>query len=95
MSAAYYTPSGRLPAQAVVLSAAGALLVAVPAWLYAWLTSHSPFVLLDWCAMIAFAVAMGWAAERAARRGKARNPVWMGRLGLAIGVAGWYAHWAA
>lgn len=95
MSSPYYAPSGRLPPQAVALAAAGALLVAVPAWLYAWLTIHSPFVLLDWFAMIAFAVAMGWAAERAARLGKARNPVSMGRLGLAIGVAGCYAHWAA
>ncbi|WP_137172674.1 M48 family metallopeptidase [Massilia sp. HP4] len=95
MNSPYYAPSGRLPVQAVVLAAAGALLVAVPAWLYAWLTIHSPFVLLDWFAMIAFAVAMGWVAERAARRGKARHPVWMGRLGLAIGIAGWYVHWAA
>jgi len=95
MSSPYYAPSGRLPPQAIVLAAACALLAVIPAWLYAWLTIHSPLVLIDWAAMCVFAVVMGVAARQVARQAKARNPVWMGRLGLAIGVAGWYAHWAA
>ncbi|MDY0963262.1 hypothetical protein [Massilia sp. CFBP9026] len=95
MSSPYYVPSGRLPARAIVSTAACALLVMIPAWLYAWLTIHSPLVLLDWFAMCVFAVVMGVAARQVARQAKARNPVWVGRLGLAIGVAGWYAHWAA
>ena len=45
--------------------------------------------------MAAFAVTMGVGAQMAARLGKARNPLWMGQLGLMIGVIGWYAHWAA
>lgn len=95
MSSPYYAPSGRLPAQAIVSTAACALLVVIPAWLYAWLTIHSPLVLLNWFAMGVFAAVMGVAARQVARQAKARNPMWMGRLGLAIGVAGWYAHWAA
>jgi hypothetical protein len=95
MSSSYYVPSGRLPPQAIVSTAACALFVVIPAWLYAWLTIHSPLVLLDWFAMGVFAVVMGVAAREVARQAKARNPMWMGRLGLAIGVAGWYAHWAA
>lgn len=91
----YYVPSGRLPARAVVLASLCALAVVVPAWLYAWVTTHSPLVLLDWFAMAAFAAAMGVGAHMAARLGKARNPPWMGRLGLMIGVVGWYVHWAA
>ncbi len=95
MSSPYYVPSGRLPGQAIVAAAACALLVFVPAWLYAWLTIHSPLVLLNWFAMGVFAVVMGVAARQVAHQARARNPMWMGRLGLAIGVAGWYAHWAA
>jgi len=94
MSSPYYAPSGRLPARAVMLASVCALAVLVPAWLYAWLTIHSPFVLINWLAMAAFAVAMGVGAQMAARLGKARNPLWMGRLGLMIGISGWYAHWA-
>jgi|GEM_PF-3672983 len=45
--------------------------------------------------MCVFADVMGVAARGAARQAKARNPIWMGRLGLAIGVVGRYAHWAA
>lgn len=95
MSSPYYLPSGRLPASAVVLAFLYVPVVAAPAWLYAWLMIHSPFILLDLFALAAFAVAMGMFASGAARRGKARNPLWMGRLGLMIGCAGWYAHWAA
>ncbi|MGF6271890.1 hypothetical protein ABIB38_000232 [Massilia sp. UYP11] len=95
MSSPYYVPSGRLPAPAFVWTAACAAFVVIPAWLYAWLTTHSPLVLLDWVAMCVFAGVMGVAARQVARRAKARNPLWMGGLGLAIGVAGWYAHWAA
>ena len=95
MNSPYYAPSGRLPAQAIVAAAACALFVAIPAWLYAWLTFHSPLVLLNWLAMCVFAAVMGAAARLAARQGKARTPLWMGCLGLAIGIAGWYAHWAA
>ena len=87
MSSPYYVPSGRLPAQAIVSTAACALLVVIPAWLYAWLTIHSPLVLLNWFAMGVFALVMGVAARQVARQAKARNPMWMGRLGLAIGVA--------
>ncbi|GEM_PF-1081128 len=95
MSSPYYVPSGRLPAQAIVSTAACGLFVVIPAWLYAWLTIHSPLVLLNWLAMGVFAGVMGVAAREVARQAKARNPMWMGRLGLAIGVVGWYAHWAA
>lgn len=95
MSSPYYVPSGRLPAQAIVSTAACALCVVIPAWLYAWLTIHSPLILLNWLATGVFALVMGVAARAVARQAKARNPMWMGRLGLAIGVAGWYAHWAA
>lgn len=95
MSSPYYLPSGRLPASAVALAFLVLPVVAAPAWLYAWLVIHSPFILLDLFALAAFAVVMGMFASGAARRGKARNPLWMGRLGLMIGFAGWYAHWAA
>jgi len=95
MNSPYYVPSGRLPAQAIIWTVACALCVVAPAWLYAWLTIHSPIVLLNWFAMCVFAVVMGVAARQVARQAKARNPMWMGRLGLAIGFAGWYAHWAA
>lgn len=86
MSSPYYAPSGRLPARAVVLASVCALAVLVPAWLYAWLTIHSPFVLINWIAMAAFAVTMGVGAQMAARLGKARNPVWVGRLGQLFSI---------
>lgn len=95
MSSPYYLPSGRLPANAVVLALLCVPVVAVPAWLYGWLMIHSPFILLNLFALAAFAVVMGRAASNVAHYGKARNPRWMGRLGALIGLAGWYVHWAA
>lgn len=94
MNSPYYVPSGHLPAQALVLAICCTLLVVVPALLYAWFTRHAHFFLLDWLALLVFAAGMGRAAEFVAHHGKARSPRWMGRLGLAIGIVGWYAQWA-
>lgn len=94
MNSPYYVPSGRVPAQAVVLAVCCTLLVVVPALLYAWFTRHARAVLFDLLAVLMFAAAMGWTAEFVASHGKARSPLWMGRVGLAIGIAGWYTQWA-
>jgi hypothetical protein len=91
---AYYVPSGRLPPRAVTLTLRCAVAVVPVAWLYAWLTIRLPLV-LNLGAVLAFALAMGLATRYAARCGQARNPVWMGRLGLALGLVGWYAQAAA
>jgi len=47
MSSAYYVPSGRLPAQAFVSTAACALLVVIPAWLYAWLDENFASITME------------------------------------------------
>lgn len=94
MNSPYYVPSGRVPAQAVVMTVCCVLLVVVPALLYAWFTRHVRAVMFDLLAALMFAAAMGWTAEFVASHGKARSPLWMGRVGLAIGIAGWYTQWA-
>lgn len=92
---AYYVPSGRLPVRAVTLTLR-CMLGAVPAaWIYAWLTIHMPLLLLNAVVTLAFALGLGLATRYAARCGQARNPLWMGRLGLALGLAAWYAQAAA
>lgn len=91
----YYLPSGRLPSRVMTLTLACAAIVTIPAWLYAWITIAAPLVVVDWFALFGFALLMGLAMAGVARLGKARNPVWMGRLGLGLGTIGWYAQWAA
>ena len=92
---AYYVPSGRLPVRAVTLTLR-CMPGAVPAaWIYAWLTIHMPLLLLNAVVTLAFALGLGLATRYAARCGQARNPLWMGRLGLALGLAAWYAQAAA
>lgn len=95
MSTPYYVPSGRLPLRAVGLTIVCALLTIGPAWVYAWLTVHVPMVIVDGFALLAFAFGMGAAVHYVARRGKVRNPLWMGRLGMLVGVMGWYVQWVA
>lgn len=73
MSSPYYQPSGRLPANAVMLALLSLPVVAVPAWLYGWLMIHSPFILLNLFGLAAFAVVMGRAASNVAHYGKARR----------------------
>jgi len=91
---AYYVPSGRMPARAVTLTLRCGVAVIPAAWLYAWLTIRLPLV-LNIGAALGFALTMGLATRYAARCGQARNPAWMGRLGLALGLLGWYAQAAA
>jgi hypothetical protein len=95
MSTPYYVPSGRLPLRAVGLTIVCALLTIGPAWVYAWLTVHIPLLIFHGLALVGFAVGMGAVAYSVARRGKARNPLWMGRLGMLIGLVGWYVQCAA
>lgn len=95
MSSPYYVPSGRLPLRALVLTLACVPLVVGAAWLYAWLPLNVPLWFVTCFAMMCLATGMGTVMERVARLGKARNPVWMGRLGLFVGLVGWHAQWVA
>jgi hypothetical protein len=64
------------------------------AWLYAWLTMHIPFI-FNFLPACAFAIWLLFIAKFVAGRAKARNPRWMGRLGVVIGLVGWYCQWTA
>jgi len=92
---AYYVPSGRLPARTVTLMLRCIAAVIPAAWIYAWLTIHMPLVLLNVGVTLVFALGMGLATRYAARCGRARNPVWMGRLGMALGGGLLAAFWLA
>lgn len=94
-NSSYYVPSGRVPPRVVTLTISCAAVITIPAWLYAWITIKAPLVVVDWFALFAFAFLMGLAMAGVARVGKARSPAWMGRLGLCVGLVGWYAQWAA
>lgn len=95
MNTPCYVPSGRLPLRAVILTLVCAVLIVFPAWIYAWLTIRASLFIVDVLALLGFALGMGVAVHHVARIGKARNPLWMGRLGLLVGIVGWYAQWAA
>jgi hypothetical protein len=88
MSTPYYVPSGRLPLRAVVLAIVCALLTIGPAWVYAWLMVRVPLLIVHGFALVGFAVVMGAAAYYAARRGKAPNTQWLGRLGMLVRAMG-------
>jgi hypothetical protein len=63
-------------------------------WVYAWLAVRTP-AFLDFFLLLLFALGLGRLASLAAWVAKVRNPLWMGRFGLLVGLAGWYGHWAA
>lgn len=64
------------------------------AWLYGAATAHVP-LFLDFLLMSAFALWIGWICRMVASKAKVRNPKWMGKLGIVIGVVAWYSQWTA
>jgi hypothetical protein len=93
MTTPYYRPSGCVPASAypiaIVISAG-----LVPfAWLYAWLIIHAPPV-FNFFIAFGFSFAIGWLTKLIAAHGKIRKLSWISRLGIVLGVAGWYLQWA-
>jgi hypothetical protein len=95
MTSPYYCPSGRLPPTAIPFTILGSIAALPGAWIYAWLTVHIPFVYFNFFFTTCFAICLGCIAKYAATHGKVRNPRWMGKLGVAIGLVGWYCQWAA
>lgn len=91
---ATYTPSGRVPATILPVTILYALATLPFAWLYAWLILYLP-PLLNVLVAMCFSLSMGALAHKAASQAKVRNPRWMAGFGTAIGLAGWYVHWAA
>lgn len=94
MTSPYYLPSGRLPVVAVPLTALGAMATLPAAWLYGVATAHVP-LFLDFLLLSAFALWIGWISRTIASKAKVRNPKWMGKLGIVVGVAAWYSQWTA
>jgi hypothetical protein len=95
MTSPYYCPSGRLPPTAIPFTILCSVAALPGAWIYAWLTTHIPFVYFNFIFATGFAIWLGCIAKYAATYGKVRNPRWMGKLGAAIGLVGWYCQWAA
>ncbi|MDP5238768.1 hypothetical protein Q9Q94_04470 [Uliginosibacterium sp. 31-16] len=95
MDSLYYQPSGKLPVKtlpAFLLTAA----CAVPlGWLYAWLIWHIPLVYINFLITLGFGGAMAVAMMMALDHGHCRNPLLATLGGLAVGLLGWYAQWAA
>jgi hypothetical protein len=95
MRSPYYCPSGRISPKAIPTTVLCSMAALPGAWLYAWLTVQIPFIYLNFFFAAGFALWLGCIAKYAATHGKVRNPRWMGRLGVAIGLVGWYCQWAA
>lgn len=94
MTSHYYRPSGRVPASAYPFVVLYALATIPVAWLYAWLMIHVPPV-INLFFTVCYSVWLGYLTSRAGARAKVRNPDWMARAGIVIGLAGWYFQWAA
>ena len=62
--------------------------------LYAWLVFHLPGI-LNVFVCFAFAFVLGSFAKRVCVTAKVRNPRWIGRYGLLLGLCGWYVQWTA
>jgi hypothetical protein len=95
MTSPYYSPSGRLPPTAIPFTVLCSVAALPGAWLYAWLITHIPFVYFNFFFATGFAIWLGCITKYAATHGKVRNPRWMGKFGVAIGLVGWYCQWAA
>lgn len=94
MSYPVYQPSGIVPAGAI-LSAAASVAITVPlAGIYAWLILQLPAV-LNFFVSFAFAFMLASLVKRVCVRSKVRNPQWIGRFGVLLGVCGWYVQWSA
>jgi len=86
MNSSHYVPSGRLPVRTVILALCCIVIVIIPAWLYAWVTIKAPLVIVDWFALFCFALLTGLLMAGVTRLGKARSPLWVGWLGLGVGI---------
>jgi hypothetical protein len=93
MSSTYYRPSGRFPAKNLFYALAYSTAAIPLAWLYVWLTLNIPFIYVNFFIAAGFAIVLGMIANLTASSGKARNPLFMGLLGFAIGFFGWYCQW--
>lgn len=94
MTHPYYLPSGRVPRSGIFI-VAGIGSAAVPlALIYAWLISDLVIVLRPFV-LWGVSAGLGALARAAAACGKVRDPRWMGRAGLGIGLLAWYIQWAA
>lgn len=93
MTYSVYQPSGTVPGLAMPLAAV-LLAASLPlAALYAWLGFHLPGI-LDLFICFTFAYVVGSLAKRVGAKAKVRNPRWLGRYGLLLGLCGWYVQWA-
>lgn len=94
MSYSCYQPSGAVPARAFFLAApccALAFALSIP---YAWLTFRLPG-LLGFFLCFALAFALGGAVKAVCASGPVRNPRWVARFGVLLGLGVWYLQWSA
>jgi len=94
MTSLYYQPSGRVPASALPIILSYACATLPVAWIYAWSTLQAPTLARPIFTLF-FSLWLGYMVQQAGVRGKVRNPAWLARASLAIGLAGWYFQWAA
>jgi hypothetical protein len=72
-----------------------AAITALPAaWVYAYIRIHAPLPVHFFFAFL-FAIWLGISTKYIATHGKVRNSKWIGKLGLLIGLMGWYVQWVA
>lgn len=94
MTSMYYVPSGQVAPRAVPVVLGLALAILPSAWLYAFLLRLLPGVLCPF-ATLGYAAWLGFLVKSMAKQGRIRNAVWIGWIGFASGLLGWYLHWAA
>lgn len=93
MTYSVYQPSGTVSRVAIPLAVVF-LAASLPlAALYAWLSFQLPGI-LDLFICMTFAFVLGSFAKRVCAKAKVRNPRWIGRYGLLLGLCGWYVQWA-
>jgi hypothetical protein len=94
MSYPIYQASGAVPLRTLPLAAACVAMTIPAAALYAWLSLRLPAVITLF-ASFAFAFVLAGAVKRLCAAGKVRNPRWIGKFAILLGLCGWYFQWAA
>lgn len=88
-----YQASGRVPLTLVPLFFLALLAILPCAWFYAWAIASVP-VVIGFFLALGYSACLGLVARALATVAKVRNPGWMGKAGILLALAGWYAQWA-
>ncbi len=94
MPSRYYAPGGAVPMLGtLMMQVLGLISAFVLAVIYAAVSHYNPYIFLNFIAMGIFGAGVGFTVYFGAKIGKVRNPMFIGVIGLVIGLAAMYFAW--